>query len=84
MIILRPHHTFAVTYLDDVVIHAETWEEHLTPLHSTPESPVGAQKGWTHSQPEEVPSGTHRSMVPWISDWSWPHQAPGGQDFSSP
>lgn len=31
-IILRPHCTFAAAYLDDVVIHAETWEEHLTRL----------------------------------------------------
>lgn len=28
-IILRPRHTFAAAYLNDVVVHAETWEEHL-------------------------------------------------------
>ncbi|KAL1279405.1 hypothetical protein QQF64_026078 [Cirrhinus molitorella] len=31
-ILLRPHQTFAATYLDEVVVHSETWEDHLTCL----------------------------------------------------
>ncbi|KAL1252714.1 hypothetical protein QQF64_017407 [Cirrhinus molitorella] len=28
-VLLRPHQAYAAAYLDDVVIHSETWEEHL-------------------------------------------------------
>ncbi|KAI2647664.1 Retrovirus-related Pol polyprotein from transposon 17.6 [Labeo rohita] len=28
-VLLRPHQSYAAAYLDDVVIHSETWEEHL-------------------------------------------------------
>ncbi|KAL0173535.1 hypothetical protein M9458_029503 [Cirrhinus mrigala] len=31
-IILRPHQTYAAAYLDDVVIHSETWQNHLERL----------------------------------------------------
>nr|XP_021325913.1 uncharacterized protein LOC110438340 [Danio rerio] len=31
-IILRPHHAYAAAYLDDIVIHSETWEDHLDRL----------------------------------------------------
>ncbi|XP_050984340.1 uncharacterized protein LOC127176618 isoform X2 [Labeo rohita] len=31
-IILRPHQSYAAAYLDDVVIHSETWEDHLDRL----------------------------------------------------
>uniref|UniRef100_A0A8C1MIS2 Gypsy retrotransposon integrase-like protein 1 n=1 Tax=Cyprinus carpio TaxID=7962 RepID=A0A8C1MIS2_CYPCA len=31
-ILLRPHQAYAAAYLDDVVIHSETWEEHLERL----------------------------------------------------
>ncbi|KAL1255563.1 hypothetical protein QQF64_013624 [Cirrhinus molitorella] len=28
-ILLRPHQTYAAAYIDDVVIHSETWQDHL-------------------------------------------------------
>nr|XP_040038942.1 uncharacterized protein LOC120822984 [Gasterosteus aculeatus aculeatus] len=31
-ILLRPHQSYAAAYLDDVVIHSETWEDHLNRL----------------------------------------------------
>lgn len=31
-ILLHPHQTYAAAYLDDVVIHSESWEEHLNRL----------------------------------------------------
>nr|XP_040028806.1 uncharacterized protein LOC120817079 [Gasterosteus aculeatus aculeatus] len=31
-ILLRPHRSYAAAYLDDVVIHSETWEDHLNRL----------------------------------------------------
>ncbi len=31
-ILLRPHQTYAAAYIDDVVIHSETWEDHLERL----------------------------------------------------
>uniref|UniRef100_A0A9J7WVK0 ribonuclease H n=1 Tax=Cyprinus carpio carpio TaxID=630221 RepID=A0A9J7WVK0_CYPCA len=31
-ILLRPHQAYTAAYLDDVVIHSETWEEHLERL----------------------------------------------------
>ncbi|KAL1251468.1 hypothetical protein QQF64_019264 [Cirrhinus molitorella] len=31
-VLLRPHQAYAAAYLDDVVIHSETWEDHLTRL----------------------------------------------------
>jgi hypothetical protein len=31
-ILLRPHQEYAAAYLDDVVIHSETWEDHLERL----------------------------------------------------
>ncbi len=31
-ILLRPHQVYAAAYLDDVVIHSETWEDHLDRL----------------------------------------------------
>ncbi len=31
-ILLRPHQSYAATYLDDVVVHSESWEEHLAQL----------------------------------------------------
>ncbi len=31
-ILLRPHQSYAAAYLDDVVVHSETWEEHLAQL----------------------------------------------------
>lgn len=31
-ILLRPHQVYAAAYLDDVVIHSETWEDHLERL----------------------------------------------------
>ncbi|KAI2649246.1 Retrovirus-related Pol polyprotein from transposon 17.6 [Labeo rohita] len=31
-IILRPHQSYAAAYLDDVVIHSETWQDHLERL----------------------------------------------------
>ena len=27
--ILRPHSAYAAAYLDDVIIHSETWEQHV-------------------------------------------------------
>lgn len=29
VIVLRPHHQFAATYLDDIVMHSSTWDNHL-------------------------------------------------------
>ncbi len=31
-ILLRPHQSYAAAYLDDVVVHSETWEDHLERL----------------------------------------------------
>ncbi len=31
-ILLRPHQSYAAAYLDDVVVHSESWEEHLAQL----------------------------------------------------
>ena len=31
-VLLRPHQAYAAAYLDDVVIHSETWEDHLERL----------------------------------------------------
>uniref|UniRef100_A0A9J7WVP0 ribonuclease H n=1 Tax=Cyprinus carpio carpio TaxID=630221 RepID=A0A9J7WVP0_CYPCA len=31
-IVLRPHQAYAAAYIDDVVIHSETWEDHLERL----------------------------------------------------
>ncbi|XP_058614187.1 LOW QUALITY PROTEIN: uncharacterized protein LOC131528813 [Onychostoma macrolepis] len=31
-VLLRPHQAYAAAYLDDVIIHAESWEEHLERL----------------------------------------------------
>uniref|UniRef100_A0A9J8C7I0 Gypsy retrotransposon integrase-like protein 1 n=1 Tax=Cyprinus carpio carpio TaxID=630221 RepID=A0A9J8C7I0_CYPCA len=31
-VILRPHQAYAAAYIDDVVIHSETWEDHLERL----------------------------------------------------
>ncbi|KAI2643107.1 Retrovirus-related Pol polyprotein from transposon 17.6 [Labeo rohita] len=31
-VVLRPHQPYAAAYLDDVVIHSERWEEHLSHL----------------------------------------------------
>ncbi len=31
-ILLRPHQTYAAAYIDDVVIHSETWDDHLERL----------------------------------------------------
>ncbi len=31
-ILLRPHQSYAAAYLDDVIVHSETWEEHLAQL----------------------------------------------------
>ncbi|XP_067303559.1 uncharacterized protein [Pseudorasbora parva] len=31
-ILLRPHQAYAAAYLDDVVVHSETWEDHLDRL----------------------------------------------------
>ncbi|KAL1273036.1 hypothetical protein QQF64_028898 [Cirrhinus molitorella] len=31
-ILLHPHQAYAAAYLDDIVIHSETWEDHLTCL----------------------------------------------------
>ncbi len=30
--LLRPHQAYAATYLDDVIVHSESWEEHLERL----------------------------------------------------
>uniref|UniRef100_A0A8C2C586 ribonuclease H n=1 Tax=Cyprinus carpio TaxID=7962 RepID=A0A8C2C586_CYPCA len=32
-VLLRPHQAYAAAYLDDVVIHSETWEDHLERLY---------------------------------------------------
>ncbi len=31
-VLLRPHQSYAATYLDDIVVHSESWEEHLAQL----------------------------------------------------
>ncbi|KAI2667015.1 Retrovirus-related Pol polyprotein from transposon 17.6 [Labeo rohita] len=31
-VILRPHQSYAAAYLDDVIIHSETWQDHLERL----------------------------------------------------
>ncbi len=31
-VLLRPHQPYAAAYLDDVVVHSETWEDHLERL----------------------------------------------------
>ena len=31
-VLLRPHQAYAAAYIDDVVIHSETWEDHLERL----------------------------------------------------
>ena len=28
--VLRPHQQYAAAYLDDIIIHSQGWEEHLT------------------------------------------------------
>ena len=32
--VLRPHQHYAVAYLDDIIIHSQGWEEHLTRLQA--------------------------------------------------
>ncbi len=31
-VLLRPHQAYAAAYLDDVIVHSESWEEHLERL----------------------------------------------------
>lgn len=48
-VLLRPHQQYAAAYLDDVVIHSEGWEEHLsclrevlTTLRTLPPTPANS------------------------------------------
>ncbi|KAJ8352656.1 hypothetical protein SKAU_G00241320 [Synaphobranchus kaupii] len=52
-ILLRPHHWYVASYVDDIVIHSEIWALEGAGRTAT---------GWTHRQPHQMPSRALRGM----------------------
>ncbi len=57
--VLRPHAAYAAAYLDYVIIHSNSWAEHMQWVATVLE----LLTGWAHRQPIEVCSWTEGGMV---------------------
>uniref|UniRef100_A0A9J7ZK80 ribonuclease H n=1 Tax=Cyprinus carpio carpio TaxID=630221 RepID=A0A9J7ZK80_CYPCA len=72
-VLLRPHMAYAAAYIDDVVIHSETWGEHLERLRRVL---LELRRAGLTANPGMSP-GSLRSQVPGLLRGSRPHPAPG-------
>ena len=67
-VILQEIGSFAAAYLDDVIIHSNTWQEHLKHI-STVLGP--SSKQWPHSETKEISIYDVDMQLPRAYRWKW-------------
>ncbi len=83
-ILLRPHQSYAAAYLDDVVVHSESWEEHLAQLRRVL---LELRRAWTDRQLPQVSPGPLRGEIPGLPGGAGPNPTPreeGNSDSLGP
>ena len=65
--LLNGLHDFTVAYLDDIIIHSDTWENHLNHMEIVRQ----AKRSWVKSKREEIFFRKWQLYISGTRSWEW-------------